>query len=100
MKRNFFGMLALSVLLAGCSSHISQASDNGPQVGGPSGGGFPGGGFGNGVSIEDDGSTTDYVDSTSASPNLSVKEEIIDFSTHRRFSADDNAGSCLEEHVL
>lgn len=83
MKRNFFGMLALSVLLAGCSSHISQASDNGPQVGGPSGGGFPGGSFGNGVSIEDDGSTTDYVDSTSASPSAVVADDL-----YENFTAD------------
>ena len=84
MRKTFFGIaasLALFVSFAGgmtaCSgANISDVQDEGfGGFGGP--GGFSGG-FGQGVEIVDDGSTTDYVDSTVASASGFVAEDLYE----------------------
>lgn len=93
MRKTFFGIaasLALFVSFAGgmtaCSeAKISDGQDEGSAgFGGPGGdfarggpGGFSGG-FGQGVEIVDDGSTTDYVDSTVASASGFVAEDLYE----------------------
>ena len=97
MKRDFLGLVASILVFAGCSNGMiscaeNKSSSNPPQQtdfdgkGGPGNGQFGdgqfggpfGGGFGQGVIITDDGSTTNYVDSTTANPGAVIAEDLYE----------------------
>lgn len=70
--------LAVFATFTGCSNSFSGMSDDRPDG---FGGGQPGdnqGGFGQVVEIVDDGSTTDYVDATTAEPSCVIAEDLYE----------------------
>ena len=80
MKRNIFTLLISIMIFAGCSNGFISCADNKsqttiPSANNPQGQGGPGG-FGQGVTITDDGSTTNYVDTTTASPAAVVEDDL------------------------
>ena len=93
MKKNICTIVSAMLILAGCSNGIlscanskdqlttQDTENNGfdprDQFGGPGGqGGF--GGFGNGVIITDDGSTTNYTDTTTAPATGVVQDDLYE----------------------
>ena len=100
MKKNIFTLLAAVVVFAGCSNGFISCADNkntstaqntnqqgqfdgqgGPGMqGGPGGFGGQGGpgGFGQSVVITDDGSTTNYIDTTTAAATGVVKDDLYE----------------------
>ena len=99
MKKNIFTVLAAIVIFAGCSNGIISCADNKNTTteqntnqpgqfngqGGPGMQGGPGGfgGFGQSVEIIDDGSTTNYVDTTTATATGVVEDDL-----YENFAAD------------
>ena len=88
MKKNFFNIFMAVLLLSSCSNSCAgQKTQDTNQFGNnPFGGGMPGGnfgGFGTSVIIEDDGSTTNYVDTTTAAATGYVKDDL-----YENFAAD------------
>ncbi|MCR4940896.1 MAG: carbohydrate-binding domain-containing protein [Treponemataceae bacterium] len=82
IKNTFILMVFVLVLLTGCENNFSAPSGF-PEGEAPSGG-APGGSMGgNGVIIEDDGSTTNYVNTATASPTCVVTEDL-----YENFTAD------------
>ena len=95
MKKNIFTLLAALVVFAGCSNGFISCADNKNQnstqsadntfdprgqfggQGEPGGFGGPGG-FGQGVEIIDDGSTTNYVDTTTAAATGVVTDDLYE----------------------
>ena len=95
MKRNIINIFSVLLILTSCSMSCSgkttgnnqnnnnnQIQGNAPQGFNPFNGG-PGGGFGQSVVITDDGSTTDYVDTTTAAATGVVKDDL-----YENFAAD------------
>ena len=88
MKKNIFTLLATIIIFAGCSNGFISCADNKDQTstdtnqlnqfGAPGEFGGPGGGFGQSVIITDDGSTTNYVDTTTASATGYVKDDLYE----------------------
>ena len=100
MKKNIFTLLAALVIFAGCSNGFISCADNkntttaqntnqpgqfdgqgGPGMqGGPGGFGGQGGpgGFGQSVVITDDGSTTNYIDTTTAAATGVVADDLYE----------------------
>ena len=86
MKRNVINYLAVLLILTSCSNSCARAKNdsnnesntNGTQqTGGMPGGQFGGpGGFGQGVEIIDDGSTTNYTDTTTAAANAVIADDL------------------------
>ena len=81
MKKNIRNLFIPLIILSLCTTSCAKAKDDTFNRGGPEGdfgnfGGFRG--FGNGVTIEDDGSTTNYLDSTTASPEAVITEDLYD----------------------
>lgn len=92
LKRNIFGLLTAAVFLISCSNGMISCAENNQQDfstnfnnhnKGPGGFGGPGGGFGQGVVITDDGSTTNYTDTTTASANAVIEADL-----YENFAAD------------
>ena len=92
MKRNIINIFSVLLILTSCSMSCSgkttgnnqNQNNNNNQVPGdaqqgfnPFGGG-PGGGFGQSIIIEDDGSTTNYVDTTTASATGAVADDLYE----------------------
>ena len=81
MKKTIFNLFVVLFLLTGCSNSCAgnNNDNNSGFSGGPGGtppNGGPGGGFGQSVEIIDDGSTTDYVDKTTAAANAVIAEDL------------------------
>lgn len=83
MKRTVFCLLSAIIILAGCSnSNASGESKNRFSEDFPNGG-VPKGGFERSIQIIDDGSTTNYIDSTTAPATAVIAEDL-----YQNFTAD------------
>lgn len=85
MKRKIFNFIVILAVFAGltsCSNAMSYTDESmyGTGVGGfgPFGGRGGFSGFGNGVTITDDGSTTDYVDDTTATASAVIEADLYE----------------------
>ena len=92
MKKNLLSLTATLIILASCSNGMiscaennnknaqAQENNDGRGPGGPGGGQFggPGGSFGQSVEIKDDGSTTDYVDATTAAADAVISDDLYE----------------------
>jgi len=93
MKKTVFSILSTILIFLGCSSGLGSCADNKKQTEqnnrfneqgrnfGGGGGSF--GGFGASVIIEDDGSTTNYIDASVAAPSGVVNDDL-----YENFTAD------------
>ena len=88
-RRNLFGIVASILVFAICSNGMVSCAENTKTRnqagqnkfegrGGPSNGQFGGPGFGQGVVITDDGSTTNYVDSTTAAASAVIEADLYE----------------------
>ena len=82
-KRNLIGVFASILIFAGCSNGITVSAENNFRPEQPGNGQFGGPGFGQGVEISDDGSTTDYNDTTTAKANAVIEADL-----YENFTAD------------
>ena len=87
LRKNIFVLIATSIFLISCTNGMISCAENNQQnflqrpedgLRGPGGFGGPGGGFGQGVVITDDGSTTNYVDTTTAPANAVIEEDLYE----------------------
>lgn len=82
IRKNIFALITAAVFLISCSNGMTSSADNksldfSAPAGGPGGTGGPGG-FGQGVEITDDGSTTNYTDTTTASANAVIEDDLYE----------------------
>ena len=82
IRKNIFALITATVFLISCSNGMTSSADNksldfSAPAGGPGGTGGPGG-FGQGVEITDDGSTTNYTDTTTASANTVIEDDLYE----------------------
>ena len=82
IRKNIFALITAAVFLISCSNGMTSSADKksldfSAPAGGPGGTGGPGG-FGQGVEITDDGSTTNYTDTTTASAIAVIEDDLYE----------------------
>ena len=82
IRKNIFAFITAALFLISCSNGMTSCTDNDslnftPPAGEPGGTGGPGG-FGQGVEITDDGSTTNYTDTTTVTASAVIEADLYE----------------------